>query len=54
MNLLVARIMLFPMTIIVNSELGGMWMAAVMVYFELICWHMPGRTEEKHKIPQVS
>jgi len=54
MKLSVACIILCPMTIIVNSELGGMWMAAVMICFELICWHMPGRTEENHKIPQVS
>jgi hypothetical protein len=54
MKLLVARIILCPMTIIVNSELGGMWMAAVMVCFELICLRMPGRTEENHKIAQVS
>jgi hypothetical protein len=54
MKLLVARIILYPMTIIVNSELGELWMAAVMVYFELIYWHMPGRTEKNHKISQVS
>ena len=54
MKLLVAHIILCPVTIIVNSELGGMGMTAVMVYFELICWHMPGRTEENHKIPQIS
>lgn len=42
------------MTVIVNSEMGGMWKEAVMAHFELLCWHMPGRTEENHKLPQVS
>jgi hypothetical protein len=54
MKPIVAYIILCPMTIIVNSEFRGMWMAAFTVYFELICWHMLGRTEENHKIPQVS
>jgi len=42
------------MTIIVNNKLEGVWVAAFMVCFEPICCHMPGSTEENHKIPQVS
>jgi hypothetical protein len=32
----------------VNDELGGMW-TGVMVYCELLFWHLIGGTEETHE-----
>jgi hypothetical protein len=34
---------------LVNNELESFWMEVVMVYFEVLFWHLSGGTEEKHE-----
>jgi hypothetical protein len=35
-----------------NNELERTWKEAVIVRFEILFWHLPGRTEETQEKPQ--
>jgi hypothetical protein len=32
---------------------GRVWREAIVAYFKILSWHLPGLTEVKEKIPQL-